>query len=351
MRAPALLGFLIVALALWSSPASAAQERSFDPTPGVISAPPPGKHLHGDVLKRPTRAARRATSAAAENVFTTPDGMRVYVQVSDGYVPDPAADRALVNFLGSLLHGDELDGLRVYVGTPAEMPLLCGPDIAACYLPGEGRMFIVGEQFFGGLPTDYVTAHEYGHHVQNHRVNPPFQGGPLEWGTKRWASFEGVCPGVANGVYSLDYANDYFRHPGEANAEAFAFYHYPGEVPWEWEVPAPVDGSYSAIEADVLNPWRHNRTKRFRGRLRRNDVAGRRFSTPLDGTLKLTLRGPRRADFDLYLLSQRGRVLKKSRSRRSRERIRYLICGEDSFRFEVDAFRGSGRARVKVSVP
>jgi hypothetical protein len=309
----------------------------------------------GGVLDAPPQPLRRATASAAAHTYLAPDGSRVRVQVSDGYVPDAAADQALVDFLGSLVHGRELDGLRVYVATPSEMPRMCSAIAAACYVIRQGLIVVVGQESFGGLPTDYVLAHEYGHHIARHRKNLPFRGGALAWGTKRWATVKRICPGVVAGRYSLSPAGrGYFRNPGEAFAESYAYLHYPGLIPWEW-VPSlhPNRAAYRAIRADVLRPWRHNVRELHRGAVSRGgdrrDVI--RFRTPLDGGLTLSLRGRGGADLDLTLLKRNGKRLRRSAGPGGRERIGYTVCGVRRFKARVEARRGGGQYRLVVVRP
>jgi hypothetical protein len=302
------------------------------------------------VLKDSPLSSRKLRTA--EQAFTAPGGEIVYLAASDYYQPDPAADQALVNFLASLTHGTELNGLRVYVAGPPEMAGLCGADAAACYDAREQRMYIVGESSFGGFPTDFVAAHEYGHHVANNRLNPPFQLGALAWGTKRWASYLGVCPGkVAGKLFPGDQGNHYFENPGEAFAEEYALSHDRWSIPWEYTpLLTPDQRSTELLLQDVVDPWTANSTTKFSGRLRPGRRGSFKVKTPLDGGMKLRLKGPRRADFDLYL-SYRNRIVAKSRGRGSRESIGYVICGEAKFKVIVDAYKGGGRSAVKVSKP
>jgi hypothetical protein len=331
------------------------RERSFDPIPGLVSAPPAGVTVTNGALEGAPPALRRATASAAVHTYTAPDGSRVRVQVSNGYAPDPAADQALVDFLGSLLHGGELDGLKVYVATPSEMPRLCSAIAASCFVIRQDLIVVVGEDSYGGLPTDYVLAHEYGHHIERHRKNLPFRGGSLSWGTKRWSTVERICPGVLAGRYSLDPSGSgYFRNPGEAFAESFAYLHYPGLIPWQW-VPSlhPNRAAYRAIRSDVLRPWRHNVRELRRGAVSRGgdrrDLI--RFRTPLDGGLSLDLRGRGGADLDLTLINARGKRLRQAAGPGAREHIGYTVCGARRFKARVDAARGAGRYRLLVTRP
>lgn len=314
--------------------------------PGVVPAPPEGAGpLPDRTIEREGDAPRLR---AVANPYQTSSGMTVYVTVSDYYLPDPQADQGIVDFLDALLHGAELDGLHLYIVGPPEMPVICGEEAVACYFPGEERIVIVGEAEYAGYPTAYVLAHEYGHHVAAHRRNPPFPGGALNWGTKRWASQVGVCRAVARGT--LDPA-DYLQHPGEGFAEAFAEYHYRGEFPWEFDpFLRPNATSRERLARDVRDPWRANTVARYAGRIGRRQVGRVAIKTPLDGRLIVTLWGPRRANLDLFLRHGR-RVVARSTGRGSRERISRRICGERKFDVVVFARRGKGRARVKVSKP
>jgi hypothetical protein len=321
----------------------------------VITAPPPGLAVTGGVLEHPPPALRRATASAATHTYTAPDGSRVRVQVSDGYAPDPAADQALVDFLGSLVHGRELNRLKVYVATPSEMPRLCSAIAASCYVIRQNLIVVVGQDSFGGLPTDYVLAHEYGHHIEHHRKNLPFRGGALVWGTKRWSTAKRICPGVLRGRYSLSpVGRGYFRNPGEAFAESYAYLHFPGRIPWEW-VPSlhPNRAAYRAIRLDVLRPWRHNVRELHRGAVSRGgdrrDVI--RLRTPLDGGLGITLRARGGADLDLTLLKRNGKRLRRSAGPGGREHIGYTVCGVRRFKVRVEAERGGGRYRLVVVRP
>ncbi len=72
---------------------------------------------------------------------------------------------------------------------------MCGQGALACY--GGNRIFAPAEDPSFDLSAESVVAHEYGHHVAAHRLNPPWDA--IDYGTKRWASYENVCAKARRG--------------------------------------------------------------------------------------------------------------------------------------------------------
>jgi hypothetical protein len=298
-RCSTALGTAAGAAALLAFPlAASARERDLpDPDRPVASA---ALHqVHDTVFEgRAPRAARVATAQAAERTHFTAEGYGVEIESSPSYPPDPVADQALVDFLGSRLHGPELDGLRVYVGTPDEIHRLCGgyPLAVACYAIGEGRMFVPGESVHG-VPVEYPLTHEYGHHVASWRSNNPWDA--LDWGAKHWASAARVCTHVHEGLLFPGNQGAHYRDdPGEGFADGYAHLHYP-DMPWyfnELMRPGPIE--LEAIRRDVLDPWSAPRSRTFRGRLGpRRGKRRFRIALRLDGDVRLRLSGPRGATY------------------------------------------------------
>jgi hypothetical protein len=218
-------------------------------------------------------------------------------------------------------------------------------------------MLISGDDSTGpdGATREFVIAHEYGHHVAEHRTNPPFNPA-IDWGPKHWASYERVCQGVRQRRYFPgDEADHYYENPGEAYAESSAFNRFPNApVPWEWTASLKPDaGAFAAIQADVLHPWTHRVVKTFRGRLAPGQrQVTKRIRTPLDGNLSLTLNGRPGSELDLELLSAKGRVLRRSAGLGPDEAIDYTVCGSSRLSAVVKrGGRGSGRYRLVVHRP
>jgi hypothetical protein len=183
-----------VAVVLILPPPAAAGERDV-PAAGALAATAPLEYTYGAALAHETSAMRTARARTRTRRLATEDGYSVDVQVTSAYADNPSADQALVDFLGSRLHGPELGALRVYVGTPREIVRLCGgePDAVACYAVAEARMYVPGERV-RGIPVEYAITHEYGHHLASRRSNDPWDA--LDWGAKHWASATRVCTHV-----------------------------------------------------------------------------------------------------------------------------------------------------------
>lgn len=257
---------------------------------------------------------RTARAGARTRTLSSPDGYRVEVQVSGSYAHDPAADQALVDFLGSRLHGPELGGLRVYVGTPREIVRLCGGDrqTLACYAINESRMYVPGEKV-DGIPVEYPLTHEYGHHLALSRSNNPWDA--LDWGAKHWASATRICAHVDRGeLFPGNQGSHYFDDPGEGFADGYAHLHYP-KVPWQYnELMRPGRPAFAAIRRDVRRPWSGNRSRTFHGRLGPGpSVRKFKIRLTLDGDVKLRLAAPRGGSYSVEAETGgfgAGRVLK-----------------------------------------
>jgi hypothetical protein len=351
-RARAALVAAVALLAL--APATASAGRGPVPA-GAFDVAPPHAPVRDVVLHVPSASASRAMATASSTRFPVNDGRGGSVQIS---VTDlcqtictDAKPQKVANFLGTVIHGDEMNLLRVDLVTPSpgEMSAICGPQALACYFSGQNRMVISGNADRGsdGSSREFNIAHEYGHHLAQHRLNPPFSP-TIGYGTKRWASFERVCQGARRGIYFPgDQGSRYFENPGEAFAEAFAFNRFPdAPVQWAWiDSLRPGTRAFKAIRQDTLRPWTRRSRIVFSRELRDGvKTAVQRIRTPLDGMLTVRLAGPRGSEFDLLLRDGAGRVVRRSEGLGSNERISYLICGQARFKAVVRRTDGAGGA-------
>jgi hypothetical protein len=346
-------GLAVALLAALPCAAAAAERRA---QPLVDLPPAPGARVVDRVVDGTPSAprARAAQASGRTTVVRAADGQRVRVTLSDAYAADPAIARSYVTFLSDLPHGSELRLLRMRIVTPQAVPSSCGApdavDVLACYLPRSDLMVVPGEApQEQGVTQAYVVAHEYGHHIANHRSNAPFEA--LDFGPKRWASQQDVCHHwLADRLAPGDEADNYRANPGEAWAETYARLKYP-EPKWRYtELLRPTQGANVAALRDVGDPWRGPRRQAFRGRLGRLDAQDRHsFKLTLDGTLRVRLQGPRTANYDLVLRAN-GRLRGRTRAAGSRDRVRWGACVQAPETITVTVRRRSGAGPYTLRV-
>ncbi len=363
-----------IAIALLSSAGASGATAATATTPpglGAIEARALGPVR--DTLIGPLDRRQRQATIAGEQTYPTGDGHHVRIEVDGGGIAEHPANplafsgqdrdqiaRNFALFLGTRLHGDEIDSLHVFVTDDTGITANCGPNTFACYSPSDETMFAEPPSDQQPSPTDpnskFVITHEYGHHVANNRRNTPWSG--IDWGTKRWDSHERVCPGARSGRYHPGDEGAYYdENPGEAFAEAYAFRAYPSQIPWNIWDPAlkPDQGAFDEIWRDVKKPWTGNARRTWRGSFARGDGPNktRSFTTPLDGSATIRLTMPDSADYDLRILAAHsGKILATGiGDGPTREVAYYSVCGRRSFRAQVHRYIGRGGFVVRVSRP
>jgi hypothetical protein len=237
--------------------------------------------------------------------------------------------------------------VKIYFAPPSEVGILCYTQEAdGCYFPDTGEIITIGEDTQWSTVEQVVT-HEYGHHLASNRVNDPWPA--VAFGTKRWATYEGVCAKTAAGqAFPGDEGEHYFQNPGESFAESFMHLNMQklglSEPAWGYDpMFAPDAGALAAIEQDVVKPWKDDSIKRWRGRFtRRGQSRTFTFKTPLDGVLAVQLRGPRGSAVSLTGPAEVKRL--------SSTLSAGLVCGQRtvSARFVAGA---AGRFTAAVAVP
>lgn len=311
--------------------------------PGKLGAEP----FRDVVLRDDSLRLRRADAEFA----SYPDGDGHAVRIHRGSFSEDTA-RQIALELGELLHGDEMRRLSVILVTDSEMDSLCGPGVLACYGARSEQMVVSGRESDRPPSRSFVVAHEYGHHLARNRSNAPWRS--LDWGTKRWATTERVCPGVRRGRFKPGAygRRSYYDNPGEAYAEAYAFMHFPDEVDWDWNLPHPTRASYRAIRADVTEPWNGPTLVEREGRIRR--AGGRdqvRLRTPLDGRLRVRMVAKRGRNFDLRVLDSRRNVLARSSTGGPREKLKMNVCGPRKLLVQAVSRRGKGNFEIRARRP
>jgi hypothetical protein len=289
---------LVTVAALAAGSAASAAER---PTVKRLSAFGLGQgmgRVRSRVVHLKLRRFASLPSGAWGGVYTAKSGARVTIESSGEYPVDPAVNQAAADFVDSLVHGSEISAVKIYFAPPAEVGSLCYTvEADGCYFPATGQIITIGEDTPWSTVEEVVT-HEYGHHVASHRLNDPWPA--VTYGTKRWATYVGVCQKQAAGAaFPGDEGEHYLQNPGEAFAESFMHLNEVKlglpETPWGYDpMFAPDAGALAAIEQDVLKPWKKPAIKHWSGRFtRRGQQKTFTFKTPLDGLFAAELRGPR----------------------------------------------------------
>jgi hypothetical protein len=338
---------------------------------GAAAVPSPGRELtQPDPLKL-GNAAALATPGRTPTVsslsirsfaswsgqYLTPAGEAVTIEVSDSYAQDPARPQQWANFLGSLEHGAELTRLRLILAPLAEVQRYCGAAAYACYSSEQQTMVAPGESPDPATSVESIVAHEYGHHIATNRSNPPWAS--VEYGTKRWASYEQVCkqteagelfPGAEDRRYSLN--------PGEGFAESYRVLneHRLGLTESPWHIVStvfyPDAAALAAIEQDITTPWSANTVSTTSGSFvhRGRGTRTSTLTTSLDGNVVVTLRTPPSLRARLDLLSGTSR-LGTATVGGTAKAVRTTTCGTRALTARVTRISGSGRYTLTFSRP
>jgi hypothetical protein len=286
--------------------------------------------------------------------YLTASGASVTVLVSPAYTSGSATAEQWAEFFASLVHGPELGLLSAYFAPLEEVHALCGggDGVLGCY--GADKLVAVGDSSGGISPTS-VAAHEYGHHVAYHEINPPWIA--EDWGTKRWATYMNICSRTAAGTaFPGSEGADYPLNPGEAFAETYRVLNETrGGVPLTWSI---VDGSFrpdaqalQAVNDDVVSPWSGPSIRRIHSRF----APGRKswtleLATPLDGQLSIALE-PGSDGLELLAGDARSVLGQSVWTGDGGRAIDFQVCGRRSLVVRV---RRGGPARaftLRISVP
>jgi hypothetical protein len=304
------------------------------------------------VIETPSVGSALISASTDANRYPVDDGSGEAVTVSVTDACEAACTAAnpqqIADLLGTLIHGPEMELLTVQLDTPSQIEFDCGYGAEACYYGGDNKIVLSGDDTPApeGASREFVLAHEYGHHVAQHRENPAPFPPAIDWGAPSWSSYEHVCQGSREGeFFPGNEGLHYFRDPGEAFAESFAHLRFPeSEVPWRWPVTLkPDDAAFQAIREDTLDPWEGRRVLELRGQAppRHGRAAVRAFGTPLDGLVSLRPAG--RPRYELSLLNPAGRILRTSRHGFSfRHQLNYTVCGQSRLRIAIRSSRPSG---------
>jgi hypothetical protein len=349
---------LTIAIAAAVAPSAAASpdsaRRSFDPPTAAELASAPQRPVRDGLLRvSPRTLAFRRATAWWGGTYTTSTGETVVIYASEAYTVDQATNQALADFLAGLVHGSELPRLTVYVAPLTIVQTICGsPEVAGCYSPSRQIMIVPGEDIPNGPTVAQVVSHEYGHHIATNRLNTPWLA--VDWGTKRWASYVGVCAREAAGsIFPGDEGDNYALNPGEGFAEAYRVLHElrAGATAIAWPIVDrvfyPDASALELLALDVTQPWQTLTRTTVGGSFTATGRGTRlvRFATPLDGQLRVRLRAPARARYRLELLAPTGAVVARGTT------VSRTICGQRRFSARVTRVGAPGRFTLEISKP
>jgi hypothetical protein len=305
------------------------------------------------VIETPSGGSKRISASANASRYPVDSGSGETVAIAVTAACQASCTAAdpqrIASFLGTLIHGSEMELLTVQLDTPSQIEFDCGYGAAACYYGGGNKIFLSGNDSpaADGASREFVLAHEYGHHLARHRETPlPFPAA-IDWGTARWASYQNVCRRSRAKVLFPSGGLRYFRDPGEAFAESFAHLRFPESgVRWRWLAALKPDaGAFHAIREDTLDPWSGRTPLELHGRAppRGRGTAVRAFATPLDGAVSLRPIGS--SPFDLSLFNREGRRLPggfHGYRRGLGHRLDFTVCGQSRLRLAIRSSRRAG---------
>jgi hypothetical protein len=276
-------------------------------------------------------------------------GSLVQIQVSDAYPVDQTMPQDWATYLGTLVHGPELGRLTLDLVPLSSVQAICGDQALACYDPGRQEIYASPEDQLDEPPAKEIVTHEYGHHLANSQNDAPWQA--LDYGTKRWSSYENICSKAADGTASPgDEGSHYFQNSGEAFAESYRVLNLTkqGDTNIGWDI---VDQSFypdatalSLLQEDITSPWTGPTTTKLRGAFGSGVVRTFKVQTQLDGSFTAHLTSPTKAKMQLSLYNGSTLVLRAPS-------IRYQICGQRTLTLKVQRISGRGAFTVNVTKP
>ena len=338
-------------------------------TAAAVSSPPAAAATFSDQgaaqLKTPSRAAitrlpadftdsglkagavrtlaRAQASANWGGAIRATNGETVTIYFSDSYPVDQTLALKWADFMTSLVHGSELSTVTIHLAPLAEVQRSCGQDAVACYSSDSQQIVAPGDDVDAETSAEGVLAHEYGHHVADSRLNPPFAA--VDYGTKRWASYENVCARTNSGQLfpGAEDARHYLLNPGEAFAESYRVLNEQklGLTLDPWNIVStllfPDATALSLLDEDVVQPWAPSAATRLRVTLTKS-LRTKSFviATPYDGTLSLAPSHSGTARVGLVVADSAGTPLAtRTIVSRSATPVSTTICGQRTYSARV----------------
>jgi hypothetical protein len=292
-----------------------------------------------------------ASAFAWGGTYPTGDslGTSVQIQVSQSYPVDETLPQTWATYLGSLVHGPEISHLLLDLLPISSVQSVCGSEALACYDPQRQEIFASPEDQLDAPAAKEIVTHEYGHHLANSSNDTPWAA--IDYGTKRWASYENICAKAAAGTASPgDEGLHYFQNSGEAFAESYRVLNLVKQgatnIGWDLVDPGfyPDATALALLEQDITNPWAGPTESKLHGSFGTGVVRTFKVQTQLDGTFTARLISPTKAKMRLALYNGSTLVMRGGT-------IRYQICGQRTLTLKVERLSGRGAFTVAVSKP
>jgi hypothetical protein len=183
----------------------------------------------------------------------------------------------------------------------------------------------------------------------------------VEYGTKRWATYEQVCARTRKGQLfpGAEDAVHYMLNPGEAYAESYRVLNQRrlGVPETQWDIVArslyPDDTALTLLQQDVVSPWTANASSTTSVTLtKRARVKTVSVATPLDGALRVTARTKKQERVRVQVLSTSAPATSATvvPGGTSRSTTR-TVCGARSTRVRLTLTAGSGSVVLTTSKP
>jgi hypothetical protein len=334
---------LAAAAAVLSPPAAAAPLNALK-TPSVTEIGRVAPFT--DTILKPSAAGLLAEAAATTEwggAITATNGETVTIYFSDSYPFDQALALRWADFMTSLVHGTELSTVSIYLAPLTEVQRYCGRQSIACYSPDGHAIIAPGDDVDPQTSAEGVLTHEYGHHIAESRLNPPFT--TVDYGTKRWATYENVCARAQTGVLypGAEDAQHYMLNPGEGFAETYRVLNEQkaGLTVEPWNIVStllyPDATALSLLEQDVTQPWAPSAATKLSATLTKSKPS-KSFvvSTPYDGTLTIDASQSVAARVALSVTSASGNAIaSRAVTSRTTSPISATICGQRSYTVKV----------------
>jgi hypothetical protein len=149
----------------------------------------------------------------------------------------------------------------------------------------------------------------------------------------------------------------YQLNPGEAFAETYRVLNerVAGVAEAPWDIVSrqlyPDDPALAALSADITSPWQSSTTSTRTGTLTKT-IRSRTYTvtTPLDGTLNVTVRPSAKSRISLQLAGADGTLLARGTGS-STLTATTTVCGQRTLRIRVGELSGAGSFRLVFDRP